>query len=322
MVGIQDIAMFFPTDEIETVDIPGRNLLSQEEIEYFNTAGIKSIHVSNDDDGYMLAKKATEKLLENTNCDGDDIDMIIFIQCRLPEFFMSSSAARLQDEIGAKNAMVYSISDLGCTDMSMALKQAKDFLTANEQAENVLICYGNKPYSPSRYRFPVTIYGDGGIALMVTRTKQNKLLDISIVTDGKYWDLFKVAYRNHKFSEYREECTDMRKYGFELAILSKMKFVELNGQLLENNDLSKENIDHFILQNISLRAYEFYETAFEVKLSPVCKYNLGKFGHLGPADILFNYQTGLNNGLFNRGDKVLIMNNSPVASWSSILLEV
>lgn len=322
MIGIQHIATYFPDQKISTTDIPGRSSLTQEEVEYFDSLGVKSVRMDDDEDGYSLAKKACDQLMNKGKYEGKEIDLIIFIQCRLPEYFMSSSAAKLQDELGAENAMVYSISDLGCTDMSMALKQAKDFLIANEQAENVLICYGNKPYSPSRYRYPVTVYGDGGIAVMVGRTERNQIRDISIVTDGKFWDLFKVEYKNKFFADYREQCTDTRKYGFELAILSKMKFVEMNQRLLANNNLEKEDINHFILQNLSTRAYDFYQTAFDVRLSPVCNFNLSQFGHLGPADILLNYQSGLEKGLFNQGDQVLIMNNSPVASWSTILMEV
>jgi 3-oxoacyl-[acyl-carrier-protein] synthase-3 len=259
--------------------------------------------------------------LQQNDLKGQDIDLLIFIQCRLPEYFMSSLGARLQHDIGASRAMILSLSDLGCTDMSMALKMAKDYLTANPSAEKVLISYGNKPYSPSRYRFPVTIYGDGGIAVLVTRTGKNKIIDVDIKTAGKYWDLFKVDFLDRTFKDYKEECTSLRKYGFELAIESKIRFLEMNTGLLQRNGLSRGDIQHYIMQNISVRAYEFYETAFDVKLSPVCRFNLRKYGHLGPADIMLNYQAGLNKGLINTGDRVLIMNNSPVASWSAILIE-
>lgn len=322
MIGIKDIATFFPGEQVPAKEMPGIKRLPEQELAYFQGVGIDTIHISDEYDGYMLAKSAADLLMEKNNVQGDDIDLIIFIQCRLPEYFMSSSSARLQNEMKAGKALVFSISDLGCTDMTMALKLAKDHLIANQQAENVLICYGNKPYSPSRYRFPVTIYGDGGVALLVSRTEQNQLVDIDIHTDGKYWDLFKVEYKNKIFSEYKEECSSLRKYGFELAIESKIRFLHLNKNLLARNNWNRDEISHFILQNISLRAYEFYETAFDVKLSPVCKYNLRKYGHLGPADIMLNYQAGLEKGLFRPGEKVLIMNNSPVASWSSILIQV
>jgi 3-oxoacyl-[acyl-carrier-protein] synthase-3 len=37
---------------------------------------------------------------------------------------------------------------------------------------------------------------------------------------------------------------------------------------------------------------------------------------------MLNYQAGLETGLFQKGEYVLVMNNSPVASWSNILIEV
>jgi 3-oxoacyl-[acyl-carrier-protein] synthase III len=322
MIGIKSIASAFPEVLLPAGEIPGRELLKEQELEYFNGVGIDTVPVTTDLNGYPLAKAAAEKLLNQSNITGEELDLIILIQCRLPEYFMSSSSTRLQQDLQAKKALVLSISDLGCADMSMALKLAKDFLVANRQAENVLICYGNTPYSNSRYRFPVTIYGDAGIAVLVGRTEENKIVDVDIRTDGKYWDLFKVEYRDRKFEDYREECTSLRKYGFELAIESKMRFSAINSDILQRNGLGREEVRHYILQNISNRAYEFYETAFNVTLSPVCRYNLRRYGHLGPADIMLNYQAGMDKGLFQRGDKVLIMNNSPVAAWSAVIIEV
>lgn len=322
MIGIKNIASAFPELMLPAGEIPGREQLKEQELEYFKGVGIDTVPVCTDQNGYPLAKAAAEKLLQKSNITGADLDLIILIQCRLPEYFMSSSSTRLQHDLQAKRSMVLSISDLGCADMSMALKLAKDFLISNRQAENVMICYGNTPYSNSRYRYPVTIYGDGGVAVLVGRTGQNRIVDVDIRTDGRYWDLFKVEYRDRKFEGYREECTSLRRYGFELAIESKMRFAAINSDILEKNGLKKENIQHYILQNISGRAYEFYETAFNVKLSPVCRYNLRRYGHLGPADIMLNYQEGIDKGLFQRGERVLIMNNSPVAAWSALILEV
>lgn len=322
MIGIKDIATFFPVSTLSAADLPGGTALSADERAYFSTVGIEQVRVAEQDNGYALGKNAAMQLLEKNNIEGDDIQLIINIQSRLPEYFMSSSSAKLQSELHATNALVLAISDLGCTDMSMALKLAKDFLTANDAAEHVLICYGNKPYSPSRYRFPVTIYGDGGIAVLVGRTERNRIIDVDIRTEGKYWDLFKVEYLGKTFEQYQEVCTNHRRYSFELAIESKMRFAGLNNDILEKNELERADISHYILQNISLRAYEFYETAFGVKLSPVCKHNLQQYGHLGPADVMLNYKAGIESGLFRAGEKVLIMNNSPVASWSTILIEV
>jgi 3-oxoacyl-[acyl-carrier-protein] synthase-3 len=49
--------------------------------------------------------------------------------------------------------------------------------------------------------------------------------------------------------------------------------------------------------------------------------NLGQYGHLGSADILLNYQLGLQAKMIKPGSRVLILNNSPVAAWSTILIK-
>lgn len=296
--------------------------LNDEALAYYNSLGIETIRVDEEHTGFGLAKAAAAKLLEEEGVDGEELDLIIYIRSRLPEFMVSSEATRLQYELGATNALVFSLTDLGCADMSMALKQAVDFLKANRRVNYVLICYGCKPATPDRYRYPVTINGDGGIAVLVARTEANQVLGIEIKIDGSYWNLFRVEYQDKVFQAYKEEIDNVRRYGFELAMESRNRFLELNERILRQCNTQKADVDHFILQNISARAYAFYETAFDVKISSVCPHNLARYGHLGASDVLLNYHTGLEHGLFKTGDKVLIMNNSPVAAWSSILMQV
>lgn len=322
MPGIQSIKTYTPGLPVPIQRLHDVTILNKDELAYFNTCGITTVYDSGSITSYELAKGACERLLQETGTEAASIDCIIYIQSRLPDQFISSEATRLQHDIKANNALSFAISNLGCADSSMALKLAKDFLAANPKAGNVLICYGNKQVSPYRFRYPVTIVGDGGIAALVTRTTDHVITDIHIETNGHYWDLFKLEYRNKNFDQYKEECSDIRKYGFELAIESKNRFAAINGAMLNRHALSKHDIDHFILQNISSRSYEYYEAAFDISISPLCAMNLDSFGHLGAGDILLNYQTGVQMGIFKKGEKVLIMNNSPVAAWSSVLMEV
>lgn len=322
MIGIKAIKTFCPGNLISVQELPERKILSEDERMYYDTCGINTIHDSGEITSYGLAKGACEKLLQETGIDPTEIDFIIYIQSRMPEHFISSEATHLQHDLKAKEAMCFALSNLGCADSSMALKLAKDLLIANRKANNVLICYGNKLFSNYRFRYPVTIIGDAGVAALVGRTEQNQLLDVNIQSNGNYWDLFKLDYQNKNFEEYKETCSDLRKYGFELAIESKNRFKTINEEILSKNQLAQSEINHFMLQNISLRAYEYYESAFEIKMSPICAINLSQNGHLGAGDIFVNYQLGLESGIFTPGQKVLLMNNSPVAAWSSILINV
>ena len=322
MAGIQYVKTYTPGAPVSIHQLHEKEKLNENELAYFSTCGITTIYDSGPFTSYELARGACDKLLQETGTEAASRDLIIYIQSRTPEHFISSEATRLQHEIKATNALSFAISNLGCADSSMALKLAKDFLAANRKAGHVLICYGNKQVSPHRFRHPVTIVGDGGVAALITRTNDHVITDIQIETNGYYWDLFKLEYRNKSFDQYKEACSDIRKYGFELAIESKNRFSDINGAILNRHALSKQDISHFILQNISSRSYEYYEAAFDISISPLCAMNLATFGHLGAGDIFLNYQTGIESGIFAKGEKVLIMNNSPVAAWSSILMEV
>ncbi|WP_160712994.1 3-oxoacyl-[acyl-carrier-protein] synthase III C-terminal domain-containing protein [Chitinophaga solisilvae] len=322
MTGIHSIAIYTPGTPVSVQSLEEKNSLGENELTYFNTCGINTVYDAGSISSYALALGASEKLLQETGISPASIDLIIYLQSRMPEQFISSESTRLQQDIGAHNAISFAISNLGCADSSMALKLAKDHLAANRSASNVLICYGNKLISRYRFRNPVTIMGDGGVAALVTRNSENKIVAADIQTNGRYWDLFKLEYQHLTPDQYRETCTDVRRYGFELAIESKNRFREINETLLSRQGIAPQEVHHYLMQNISARAYEYYQSAFDIQISPVCAMNLAQYGHLGAGDIFLNYQTGINAGLFQKGEKVLIMNNSPVAAWSSVLIEV
>lgn len=322
MIGIKAIKPYFTGRKVNIGELPEAANLQGPELEYYNTAGIKSVYDSGDASSYDLAKGACEQLIAEEGLSGSDIDIIIFIRSRIPDHFISSEATRLKRDIGAAKALTFSISDLGCTDSTMAIRLAKDLLIANRQANNVLITYGSKKFTPERFRYPVTITGDGGIACLISRTEDNEIIDVQLDSNGNYWDLFKIEYKDRAFDQYKEACSDVRKYGFELALESKNRFTDLNKRILSDNGLSSPEIGYFMMQNISGRAYDYYEQAFNIKLSPFCRMNLSQYGHLGAADILLNYQTGISSGMMQKGSHALIMNNSPVAAWSSLLIKV
>lgn len=322
MIGIKAISTFFANSNVMVDEIPGRDIFNQNEASYFDDLGIDEIVQAEGMNSYDLALSASKRVLEDHQIDPAEVGMIIYIQDRLPEYFISSTSARLQHELNAENAISFSISDLGCTDMTMALKLAKEHLESNAGIKNVLICYGHKQYAATRFRYPVTINGDGGLAMVVSDCDVNQIVDIEIKSNGKYWDLFQVDYFDRSFDDYHEVCTNQRNYGFELPIVTKMNIAEINDIVLQRNNITLEDVDHFILQNLSQRAFDYTETSLNIKLTKSCNENLKRYGHLGPLDVIFNLKTGIESGDIKPGEKVLIMNNSPVAAWSSILVVV
>ena len=321
MIGIKAISTYFEGEKTPVSNLPETTSLEGEELEYFNATGIKTIYNAGDLSSYDLALGASKKIMETEGIEANQIDIIIYIKSRVPDFLISSEATRLKHDLKAEQALTFSISDLGCVDSTMAIKLAKELLMANSDANTVLIAYGSKQFTPSRFRFPVTITGDGGVACLIGRTEQYQILDVQIDSNGHYWDLFKLEYKDRTYDQYKESCSDRRKYGFELALESRNRFSDLNEKILSKNGLTPSDIDHYLMQNIAVRAFDYYQDAFDIKLSPFCRMNLSQYGHLGAADILLNFQTLQKAKMLKPNSNVLIMNNSPVAAWSSILIK-
>ena len=321
-IGVKSIELWFPSNSCNVQQLISEADFGSEAKVYFQELGVDSIQIAPPGSGYDLAKNAGKKLLSKESIDPKDIDLLIMIQSRLPTHLISSESARLQYELGLDNADVVSVSGLGCADMTMAMKLARNHLIATAESEHVLICFGCSAYMPSRFRYPVTINGDGGIAILIGRAETMQILDVAFKTNGKYWDLFKIDYQESHFELYKEECKSEKTYGFELAIESRNNFKELNESLLRKNGLEWDQIDHVIMQNLSSRAYEYYGEALGMDISPICAFNLSQFGHLGPMDIFLNMHAGITDHFFQQDDYVLIMNNSPVAAWSTIIIKI
>lgn len=322
MIGIKAIASYFPENVIKINDLPENKELSGDQKMFLQTLGINTIVQAESISSIDLAAKASQKVLEKEDLTADDIDVIILLQSRVPDYLMSSEATHLQKEIGATKALSFTISDLGCVGISCALMLAKSILVSDLSKKNILIAYGSKPFTERRFRYPVTITGDGGCSLIVSRCDTLKIVDLEIETNGKYWNLYKVDFKDKSTKCWREECRNLDEYSFGLSIESRLRFRNLNDTIFQRHGIGYQDIQHFVMQNLSFGAYAYYQNFFNIKIADSCYENLSRYGHLGSMDIILNLQQGLATGKFKSGDKILVMNNSPVAAWSSMLVEV
>lgn len=322
-VGIKAASFHISERKIEAKDLEEYKYLVRNE-KYsaaFASTGIKYLHIDNHENGVELAIQACRKLFVEHNISKKTIDCVIYLQSRSTTHLMSSELTKIIKDLDLENVFGFTLTDLGCVDISAALILAKNLICCNKY-KNILICYGSKPISQKRFRYPVTIIGDAGMALIVSRHNKNKIIDCELGMNGKYWDLFFADYKKESYVDWHETCKDVDKYSFELAIESKNRFEEMNKSILHRTSLSYSEIKHFLMQNVSIGAFRFYEDIFSITFSMVCYDNLVEYGHLGSIDIILNYFSLLSLEQCNSGDKVLIMNNSPTAAWSTVLVEV
>ncbi|WP_026475899.1 hypothetical protein [Alkaliphilus transvaalensis] len=320
MIGFKAIEFYIPNKLLDVNELTEIKKLTLHEQEMFKLLEIETIPVAEDMTSIDMAYEASVKALEAAKVNAEEIDLIISIPSRVPEYMMSSEATRLQNLLKANNAFSLSVTDLGCANINGAILLAKNFLMSNQKAKNVLICYGSKPYGEKRYRNGVTVIGDAGMGLIISKQVDgNKIIDLNIKTDGQFWDLYKVKFRDRLVEDYEELCENNR-LKFQLSTTSNKVFTNLFSQLINENNISK--IDGYIIQNLSVPGLKFNEKTFDFSFADSCYSNCRNYGHLGSVDILLNYKMSVLNKEFKSGDKILVLNNSPVACWTSMILEV
>lgn len=316
--GIIGIASSLPKRRLVLEDIIDHEAIVNENADSAKALGVREVRFARTEHSVELGIEAARKLLQETDYPPAELGMILFCQPRAPEKLMTSEALRVQYELGATKALTFSIADLGCASSSSALMIAAQF----KERFPCLIVSGSTPFGNYRIREDVTILGDGGVAALMGPAPDIEHLVTKVETNGKYWNLYEVEYRDTLTENWRELTSEKTKYSFELAAESRNRFRDMIGEIRnlfpEHNPL----YHHVIMQNISLGAYKFYESALDVHISKVCHDNLSRFGHLGAGDIFVNLREGLMRGVFQNGQRILVLNNSPSAAWGVSLLEV
>jgi len=322
VIGIEAIAAVHPATAVPVAGLPELEALPEADRRLCLELGVETVRDAGRRPAAELAAEACVHVLRESGVDAGEVDALLLAGGRAPEYLVASEATHVQELAGLRRAVALTVTDLGCVSSSGALLLARALLGANAGWMRVLVACGSRPAGSRRFRRPVSVNGDAGVAALVSRCRRLELLDVLVETDGRYWDLFRVEFRDRPQAEWEEACADVPAYSFGLAMESRGRFAALNRRLLERHGLDVEEVDHFVMQNISTGALRFYEQALGVRFARACADNLRRYGHLGPADVLLNLATGLETGELRSGETVLVMNNSPAAAWSSALVRV
>ncbi|MGC7102153.1 3-oxoacyl-ACP synthase [Amycolatopsis lurida] len=317
-LAVRSIADFRPERVVKVPDLPELAELDGPERQACLDLGIERVHADPDQDAVDLAAGAGRKVLAET---GAAPGALLVIGSRASGRLMSSEATRLQELLGLTDALTFSVGGLGCVSITPALLTARGLLAADPGLGEVLVVHGSKPPTPRRYRHPVTVSGDGGQAVLLARTGPVRVLDIAQATNGAYWDLFTVDFRDVPTADWRERCADPRRYSFTLAMEGRTRLRELYRELLDRNGMTAADVTCHLSQNLSAGAFRFTEEALGIRLADACAGNLAANGHLGPNDVLLNLSSAIAGGELPPGSRAVVFNASPVAAWSLLLVE-
>ncbi|HUQ61470.1 3-oxoacyl-[acyl-carrier-protein] synthase III C-terminal domain-containing protein [Lentzea sp.] len=318
-IGIGSVHCVLPDRLVPVGELPEFGELGHDEAEFARACGIETISEFDDVTAGDLAVRVTQELLDR---DPVDPDLLILVGPRAPDVLLGSDVCRVQAEAKLSGAFVFTVDGLGCTGSSAAWAIGRDLLLADPARQSVLITHASRPTGADRVRFPVTVIGDGACAMTLVRGGRPVLRAHRMETDGTFHDLFGVDYKQTPWYEWREECGSPDRYRFELAMHSKVRLGKLVKAVLADAGIERSDVAATLMQNVTAGAYDFYQSLLDLSIHPVCRENLGRYGHLGAMDVVLNLDRLLASGELAEGDLVLVLNNSPVAAWAVTLWEL
>ncbi|MFC6021707.1 3-oxoacyl-[acyl-carrier-protein] synthase III C-terminal domain-containing protein [Plantactinospora solaniradicis] len=319
-MSLAAVATYLP-DRVLLTDLPELADLGDGERTLCLALGIERVTVDKELSTVDLAVRAGRQTLATAGLSPHALDGVILVEARAPGTLASSEATGLQAALGADAAWAFSIGGLGCASIVPALLTARGLLAADPEISHILVAHGSRPVASRRYRHPVTVNGDSGQAVVVSREGPLRVRDILLETNGAYWDLFQVDYRGNPPQDWREVCADLPRYTFSLAVESRKRIAALNRRLLERNGVDQDDISCYVGQNLSTAALRVIGESLGVKISDGCLDNLRENGHLGPNDALLNLSTAIDSGELPEGGRAVVLNMSPAAAWSAMLVE-
>jgi 3-oxoacyl-[acyl-carrier-protein] synthase-3 len=250
----------------------------------------------------FMARKAAKQLMQRTNVNPDEIDLVV-VATTTPDYPFPSTASILCDKLGLKNAFAFDLKG-ACCGFMYALETASSMIVSGRHKKAIVVG-ADKMSSMVDYsdRATCPIFGDGAAAVLLEATTEDYgVMDSILRTDGKglpflhmkaggsvcQASYFTVDNKMHYL--YQEGRTV-----FKYAV-SNMSAI--TAELAERNGLTKENIAWIIPHQANMRIIDAVAQRLEVPMDRVMV-NIHRYGNTSGATLplcLWDYEKQLKKG--------------------------
>ncbi len=268
-----------------------------------------------------MAIRAAKDLLNKSKIDPKEIDLVI-VATATPDMQAASTAAYTATEIGATNA--FSFDQISaCSSFLYAMSTASSYIESGRY-KKILLIGADKNSSMIDYtdRATCIIFGDGaGAVLFEPNTEGLGLHDEILKTDGSGREFLQVAAGGSQLPASLETVKNKKHFVFQdgktVFKYAVSKMAEVTEQILEKNQLSKEDVDWLAAHQANKRIID--ATARRVKLNEnQVMINIQKYGNTTSATLpllLNDYEKEL-----KKGDKIIFAAFGGGFSWGAIYL--
>ncbi|MBR1472564.1 MAG: ketoacyl-ACP synthase III [Lachnospiraceae bacterium] len=220
--------------------------------------GIQERHIAEGDSVVSLAAKACQRALADAGRTAEEVDLILLATCSA-EMLLPCSAAQVQGELGAVNAVAFDI-NAACAGFLFALQTARAYITGG-MYQNALVI-GAEVLSKIvdwEDRGTCVLFGDGAGAVFVEKSEEEDRGILSMVqgSDGSRGGVLYCRTRPQETEDAfagRDAFVHMN--GGEVYKFAVRQVPDCIENALKKAGLTVADIDLFVLHQANVRIIE------------------------------------------------------------------
>jgi 3-oxoacyl-[acyl-carrier-protein] synthase-3 len=269
-----------------------------------------------------LGEQAVRGLLEKTNTNPDDVDLVICASVT-PDMAFPATANIISDKVGIKNAFSFDM-NAACSGFLFALQTGATYVESGRY-KKVIVVGADKMSAITDYsdRTTCPLFGDASGAVLLEPTTDNVgIIDHIFRTDGsgrKYLHLKaggSVKPASHETVDAKEHFIYQEGQSVFKFAVSNMADVAV--EIMEKNNLKSEDIAFLVPHQANLRIID--ATGRRMGLSPEkVMINIENYGNTTAATIplcIWEYESRL-----KKGDILILAAFGGGFTWGSIYLK-
>lgn len=314
MIGrICGTGSYIPSRRMDNVELSSLVDTSDEWIR--ERTGIRSRHLAERETVSVMAGKAAKRALQNSGIKAEAIDLIL-VATSSSETVFPNTACEVQKQIGASHAVGYDL-NAACSGFILALNTAQAHIQAGFIRTALVI--GAEKMSRIvdwKDRGTCILFGDGAGAVVLRaeeRKEENPVFVATAHSDGEKGEALRLQYETKEPGRIHMDGQAV----FKFAVRKVPEIVE---EMLIKSEISKEDVDYYILHQANRRIIEAVAKRVGVGMEKF-PMNLDEYANTSAASVPILLDEMNRDGMLKKGQKILLAGFGAGLIWAGCLME-
>ena len=316
-------AKYLPKKTLTNIDLEKMVDTSNEWI--LSRTGIEKRHLVEEGEATSdMCKNVAKELLKKSNKSPEEIDLIL-VATSTPDYPVVSTAALVQDKIGATNAWGYDIV-AACTGFVYAMETGAKFVESGKY-KNVIVIGADTMSSIIDYtdRNTCVIFGDGGGGVLLEPSDDDSgVLDSLLYADGSGYQYLTVPAGGSLNPASKATVDKGMHYVFQdgktVFKFAVKNMAEVSKEILDKNDLTGKDVKLFIPHQANKRIIDAAANRCGLQSEQVLV-NIKKYGNTTARTIPIALDDAVEEEMLNKGDILLFAALGGGFTWGSMLVK-